>query len=68
MKFDSRPNHPGGYTMKTVEFLNKIGIFLFGDAAGTFSKAEDDPDGQITDDGTPPKAPNCKENAEGQSA
>jgi len=54
--------------MKTVEFLNKIGIFLSGGAAETFSRAEDDPDGQMTDDGVPPKAPNCKENAEGRSA
>jgi hypothetical protein len=54
--------------MKTVEFLNKIGIFLFGAAAESFSRAKDVPDGQMTDDGTPPKAPNCKENAEGQSA
>lgn len=35
--------------MKIIEFLQKIGIYRFGSAAGTYSSVKDAPDGLMTD-------------------
>jgi len=56
--------------MKTIEFLQKIGILGFGTAAGTCSSAKDAPDALMTDVYKPQKDHCSKEeaDAEGQSA
>ena len=54
--------------MKTLEFLNKIGIFPFGAGGGTFSSANDAPDKLKTDSYKPKKEYSTNKEAEGQSA
>ena len=54
--------------MKTIEFLNKIGIFPFGGAGGTCSSANDATDKLKTDGCKPKKDCSRNEEAEGQSA
>jgi hypothetical protein len=54
--------------MKTLEFLNKIGIFPFGAPGGTCSSASDAPDKLTTDGCKPEKDCSRNKEAEGQSA
>ena len=54
--------------MKTLEFLNKIGIFPFGTGGGACSSANDAPDKLKTDSYKPKKEYSTNKEAEGQSA
>ena len=54
--------------MKTIEFLNKIGIFPFGAPGGTCSGANDAPDKLKTDGYKPKKEYSSNKEAEGRSA
>jgi len=54
--------------MKTLEFLNKIGIFPFGVPGGTCSSANDAPDKLKTNGYKPQKDCSSNKEAEGQSA
>ncbi len=60
--------YQGGYAMKTLEFLNKIGIFPFGAPGGTSSSANDAPDKLKTDGCKPKNEYSSNKEAEGQSA
>ena len=57
-----------GYAMKTLEFLNKIGIFPFGAGGGTCSSANDAQDKLKTDSYKPKKEHSGNKEAEGQAA
>lgn len=54
--------------MKTLEFLNKIGIFPFGAGGGTGASANDAPDKLNPDSDKPKKECSRIKEAEGQSA